>query len=90
MPTIGAIAAHMAKQHSSKPVTKSDKAMSKIHKKHRKAVEKMPDGSKKRQLSEKYNLSHAAEHLAAISPKSRQKVAKKLAKMGIKIAKKHG
>lgn len=78
----------MGKQHQSKPVTDADRKLSKLHKKHRKAVDKMPNGPKKQQMSDKYNVSHAVEHIAAASSKAKEKVAKKLMKMGIKIAKK--
>jgi len=89
MPTIGAIASHMGRQHSSKPVTKAQKAMSKIHKAHRREIEKMPEGSAKKAKADHYDTNHAVEHLKNVSPEGMKKVKKKLMKMGIKIAK-HG
>lgn len=79
---------YMAHQHSTKPVTKAQKKMSKIHKDHRKEIDKMPDGSKKKAKADHYDSTHGVEHLANLSPKGREKVQKKLIKIGFKIAKK--
>ncbi len=80
MPTIGEINSHkhyLGHQHDSKPVTKADKAMSKVHKKHRKQVEKMAEKTdkekaKKLKVSIKYNDAHAKEHLKAIKDRRKE------------------
>ena len=89
MTTAGEIAA-MAHQHSSKPVTKAQKVMSKIHKAHRKEIEKMPKGSARAAKADHYDQHHGLEHFKNLSSKSKAKVAKKLMKMGIKVSKKNG
>jgi hypothetical protein len=54
----------MGHQHESKPVTQADKEMSKRHKKHRAMMAKISDQREQLIASSKYNLPHAAEHLA--------------------------
>lgn len=66
---------YLGKQHDSKPVTAADKVMSKRHLAHRAQLDKMPDNSAKKALSQKYNISHAKEHLTAAGLKD---VAKKI------------
>ena len=53
----------MGKIHPSEPITKSDKEMSKRHKKHRAAVAKIRDKETQLVASNKYNLPHAREHM---------------------------
>ncbi|HEX9503612.1 MAG TPA: hypothetical protein VF974_04810 [Patescibacteria group bacterium] len=62
----------MGHQHETKPVTASDKIMSKRHLNHRAEVDSMK-GIPKLLKSAQYNLPHAKEHL-----KAAKDVAKKL------------
>ena len=67
-----------------KPVSKSDKAMSKMHKAHRKDVEKMSDSTPAEKVAKlkagiRYNDVHAKQHNKA-SVRDR----KVLRKMGVK------
>jgi hypothetical protein len=85
MPTISSVSGLLGHQHHSKPVTDEDKSMSKVHKKHRKAVDKMSkkttkDKVKALKKSIEYNDAHAQEHLKAIKDRR-----KELVKMKVKV-----
>lgn len=69
--------------HPSKPVLPSQKVMSVRHLARRTEIQSMPDGKDKYLKAHKYDIAHAAEHIV-----DAKKVGKKLAKMGVKIAKK--
>ncbi len=81
--------ASLGPQHDTKPVTASDKVMSKRHLRHRAEVGKMK-GPAKLRASRFYNLSHSKEHLLALGsvgkPLARQvgQVQKKLGLMSLK------
>ena len=73
-------------QHESKPVTDEDKEMSKRHKAHRKAVDKMKESPEKYAKSIRYNISHRDEHQdALVKSKDRLKQLKKQAKASSKM-----
>lgn len=90
MATIGQINSqrhYLGHQHDSKPVTKADKKMSKVHLKHRAEVDKMDEKTakakaKKLKKSIKYNAAHAKEHSKAIKDRR-----KELLKMKVKEGK---
>ncbi len=63
---------HLGKQHESKPVTASDKVMSKRHLKHRAEIDNMPESKEKLKLSIKYNKSHKKEHEKALKKAAKQ------------------
>jgi len=65
-----AVASHMGKQHHSKPVTASDKVMSKRHLKHRAEL----DGDKEKLLKKsiKYNEAHMKEHEKALKKAAKE------------------
>ena len=76
----------MGHQHSSKPVTDYDKRMSKIHKAHRKEIDKMKESPEKYEKSITYNISHRDEHQQAlVKSKDRLKALKKQAKASSKM-----
>ena len=88
MPSVASMHGGMAHQHSSKPATKAQKVMSKRHKTIRKMVEKMPEGSKKQAMQQKYDLGHGVDHGKNLSAEGQAKLVKKMDKIKVKILKK--
>lgn len=76
----------LGQQHESKPVTEYDKKMSKVHKAHRKEIDKMKESPEKYEKSIAYNISHRDEHQQAlVKSKDRLKALKKLSKASSKM-----
>lgn len=67
----------MGHQHESKPVTDTDKEMSKRHKARRATIDKIDNERERLKESLKYNKAHAKEHMKALKESS-----KRLSKMG--------
>jgi hypothetical protein len=76
----------LGKQDESQPATDYDKRMSKVHKAHRKLVDKMKESPEKYEKSIRYNISHRDEHQEAlVKSKDRLKQLKKQAKASSKL-----
>lgn len=72
----------LGKQHESKPVTSSDKEMSKRHLAHRAEIDKLEEkegktDAKVLKKSIKYNESHLKEHAKALD-KAKKEMAKRM------------
>lgn len=73
-------------QDESKPATDYDKTMSKIHKAHRREIDKMKESPEKYEKSVAYNISHRDEHQQAlVKSKEKLKTLKKQMKASVKM-----
>ena len=59
----------MGEVHASKPVTDEDKVMSKLHKQHRREIEKIADPMERARQAIPHNQRHTEEHLRAAEQK---------------------